>query len=79
MLDPEIEARPWADQLVLDDAIYRAQLAYLFDRSAFYRDKLGIAGFATVAARRSGQLGHQLCSQLRSIVRHRRSAHRLNL
>jgi phenylacetate-CoA ligase len=55
MLDPEIEARPWADQVVLDDAIYRAQLAYLFDRSAFYRDKLGAAGFATVAA--AGGLG----------------------
>jgi phenylacetate-CoA ligase len=30
-------------QLALDDASYREQLAYLFDRSAFYRDKLGLA------------------------------------
>ena len=29
---------------------YRAQLAYLFDRSAFYRDKLAAAGFASAEA-----------------------------
>src|SRR5215211_3051969 len=40
----EIETRPWADQLALDDAAYRDQLAYLFDRSRFYRDKLTAAG-----------------------------------
>jgi phenylacetate-CoA ligase len=45
MLAPEVEARPWAEQLADDDASYRAQLAYLFDRSAFYREKLGAAGF----------------------------------
>ena len=33
MLAPEIEALPWAEQLALDDASYRAQLAYLFERS----------------------------------------------
>ena len=44
MLAPEVEARPWAEQLALDDASYRAQLAYLFDRSAFYREKLSAAG-----------------------------------
>ena len=40
MLEPEVETRPWAEQLAIDDASYRAQLAYLFERSAFYRDKL---------------------------------------
>ncbi len=45
MLAPEVEARPWAEQLAVDDAHYRTQLAYLFDRSAFYREKLAAAGF----------------------------------
>ncbi|HWM14319.1 MAG TPA: AMP-binding protein [Gaiellaceae bacterium] len=49
MLDPEVETRPWDEQLALDDASYRAQLAYLFDRSAFYREKLASAGFSAVA------------------------------
>jgi phenylacetate-CoA ligase len=55
MLDPEVEARPWPEQLALDDAAYRAQLAYLLDRSAFYREKLGgasargLGGLAQVA------------------------------
>ena len=44
MLEPEVEARPWAEQLALDDAAYREQLAYLFERSAFYREKLAAAG-----------------------------------
>ena len=42
MLEPEVESRPWAEQLVLDDASYRAQFAYLLERSAFYREKLGL-------------------------------------
>jgi phenylacetate-CoA ligase len=45
MLDPEVEARPWSEQAAADDARYRAQLAYLFERSAFYQDKLAAAGF----------------------------------
>jgi phenylacetate-CoA ligase len=45
MLAPEVEARPWAEQLAVDDASYRTQLAYLFERSAFYREKLTAAGF----------------------------------
>jgi phenylacetate-CoA ligase len=45
MVAPEVETRPWAEQLELDDASYRAQLAYLFERSAFYREKLTAAGF----------------------------------
>jgi phenylacetate-CoA ligase len=50
MLAPEIEARPWAKQLTVDDASYREQLAYLFDRSAFYHDKLTAAGFGSTGA-----------------------------
>ena len=45
MLAPEVEARPWAEQLAVDDTHYRTQLAYLFDRSDFYRAKLSAAGF----------------------------------
>jgi phenylacetate-CoA ligase len=47
MLEPEVESRPWDEQLALDDESYRVQLAYLFDRSAFYREKLSAAGFAS--------------------------------
>ena len=45
-----IETRPWAEQLAADDASYREQLAYLFERSAFYREKLDAAGFSTAEA-----------------------------
>jgi phenylacetate-CoA ligase len=44
MLAPEVETLPWGEQLVLDDAGFRQQLAYLLERSAFYRAKLGAAG-----------------------------------
>jgi phenylacetate-CoA ligase len=50
MLAPEIEARPWAEQVAGDDGAYRTQLAYLFERSAFYREKLAAAGFASAEA-----------------------------
>jgi phenylacetate-CoA ligase len=50
MLAPEVEALPWDEQLALDDAHYRRQLAYLFERSEFYRRKLAAAGFADVDA-----------------------------
>jgi phenylacetate-CoA ligase len=50
MLGPEVEARPWTEQVAADDASYREQLAYLFDRSAFYRDKLERAGLNSAAA-----------------------------
>jgi phenylacetate-CoA ligase len=50
MLEPDVEARPWDEQLALDDAAYRAQLEYLFDSSRFYRDKLTAAGFADAEA-----------------------------
>ena len=42
MLEPEVESRSWDEQLALDDASYRAQVAYLLERSAFYREKLGL-------------------------------------
>jgi phenylacetate-CoA ligase len=44
MLDPEAESRPWDEQLALDDASYREQIAYLLERSPFYKEKLGAAG-----------------------------------
>ncbi|MDQ3895429.1 MAG: AMP-binding protein [Actinomycetota bacterium] len=44
MLLAEVEMRPWDEQLAGDDGSYRAQLAYLFERSAFYREKLRAAG-----------------------------------
>jgi phenylacetate-CoA ligase len=50
MLASEVETSPWAQQLAVDNACYRTQLAYLFDRSAFYREKLAAAGFASERA-----------------------------
>jgi phenylacetate-CoA ligase len=50
MFEPDVEARPWREQLALDDVAYREQLAYLYRRSPFYRAKLAEAGFATAAA-----------------------------
>ena len=44
ILEPEVESRPWEEQLELDDGSYRAQLPYLFERSPFYREKLPAAG-----------------------------------
>ena len=55
MLAPEVEARPWAEQLELDDRSYRAQVEYLFERSPFYRKKLADASVASAAA--AGGLG----------------------
>jgi phenylacetate-CoA ligase len=43
----EDELRPWTEQLAADDASYRAQLTYLFERSAFYREKLTRAGVSS--------------------------------
>jgi phenylacetate-CoA ligase len=42
MLDPDVETRPWEEQLALDDASYRDQLAYVLQRSDFYRAKLDL-------------------------------------
>jgi phenylacetate-CoA ligase len=49
MLAPEVEMLPWDEQLALDDASYRTQLIYLFERSRFYREKLAAAGLETAA------------------------------
>jgi phenylacetate-CoA ligase len=49
MLEPEVEARPWEEQLAIDDESYRAQVAHLLERSAFYRDKLAAAGVRSAA------------------------------
>jgi phenylacetate-CoA ligase len=50
MLEPDVETRPWDAQRSLDDASYQAQLAYLYDRSPFYRQKLRAAGLESAAA-----------------------------
>jgi phenylacetate-CoA ligase len=36
----DAERLPWDEQLALDDGSYREQLAYLLERSPFYREKL---------------------------------------
>jgi phenylacetate-CoA ligase len=40
MLEPEVETRPWGEQLALDAASFDKQLAYLLKRSRLYREKL---------------------------------------
>lgn len=45
MFDPEVESRAPGEQYKLDDATYRRQIAYLFERSPFYARKLKEAGF----------------------------------
>jgi len=50
MFDPEIESAPWAARRGADEALYRRQVAYLFDKSRFYRNKLAAAGFPTPEA-----------------------------
>ena len=42
MLEPAVETRPWDEQLALDDQAFREQLAYLLERSPFYREKLDL-------------------------------------
>ncbi|MGH3038771.1 MAG: phenylacetate--CoA ligase family protein [Gaiellaceae bacterium] len=54
MLEPEVETRPWDEQLALDDEAFRAQLAYLCECSPFYREKL--AGAPTVGLAEIAQL-----------------------
>ena len=50
MRDPAVETLPWEAQAAADDAAYRAQVAYLLDRSRFYREKLTAAGFPDAAS-----------------------------
>ncbi|HUP31743.1 MAG TPA: AMP-binding protein [Gaiellaceae bacterium] len=48
----DVERLRWAEQLALDDVAYRAQLAYLLERSPFYREKLAgseLGGLADIA------------------------------
>jgi phenylacetate-CoA ligase len=48
----DIQRLPWAEQLALDDASYRAQLEYVLERSGFYREKLAgyaVGGLADIA------------------------------
>ena len=47
LTEPDIEAAAWEGQEAADDAPYRRQIAYLFERSRFYRDKLARAGFGS--------------------------------
>ncbi len=46
----DVEARPWDEQLALDDESYREQLAYLFGRSGFYGAKLQGSGIGSATA-----------------------------
>jgi phenylacetate-CoA ligase len=85
MLEPEIETRRWDEQLALDDESYREQLAYVLERSPFYREKLsGIepGGLDEIAqlpltekseikatATRENPIGAHLCVPLSEIVR----------
>jgi phenylacetate-CoA ligase len=50
MLAPEVESRPWDEQVAVDDEAYKAQLGYLLERSAFYREKLATAGVDSAEA-----------------------------
>jgi len=50
MVASDVDTLPWTEQLLVDDASYRTQLAYLFDRSSFYREKLAAAGVASHGA-----------------------------
>jgi phenylacetate-CoA ligase len=50
MRDPAIETLPWEEQAPADDPLYRAQIARLFEKSRFYRDKLTAAGFVDPAS-----------------------------
>jgi phenylacetate-CoA ligase len=50
LTEPDVEAAPWEGQAAADEAPYRRQIAYLLERSRFYRDKLTRAGFASADA-----------------------------
>jgi phenylacetate-CoA ligase len=50
MFDRPAETVPWEEQLLADNVSYRRQIAWLFERSAFYRRKLGAAGFSSPEA-----------------------------
>jgi phenylacetate-CoA ligase len=47
IFDKALETLAWDEQVGVDDATYRSQIKYLFERSDFYREKLSAAGFTT--------------------------------
>lgn len=49
MHQPEIEQLPWSEQRKVDEPLFRAQIAYLFESSRFFRDKLRQHGFYAAA------------------------------
>src|SRR4051794_19035668 len=52
MLEPDVETRSGEEQLAVDEASYRTQVAYLLERSPFYRAKLAghaAGGLAEIA------------------------------
>lgn len=49
MHNPAAETLPWEEQARADEGLYRAQIAYLFQHSDFYRKKLVAAGFGDPA------------------------------
>jgi phenylacetate-CoA ligase len=49
MIEAELQA-PWSERVARDDTAYRRQVGYLFERSPFYREKLGAAGFNDAAS-----------------------------
>jgi phenylacetate-CoA ligase len=81
----DVETRPWEEQVALDDESYRAQLAFLLEHSAFYREKLagfavgGLADIAKLPLTEKGELrasvtpespfGKHLCAEPSEIVR----------
>ena len=85
MLEPEVESRPWGEQLALDDASYRAQIAYLRERSPFYRERLAggeLGGLEEIGAlpltekaelkatsTRENPIGTHLCVERGALVR----------
>jgi phenylacetate-CoA ligase len=82
ILEPEVETRPWAEQLALDDTAFREQLAYLRERSPFYREKLadrddvGLADIARLPLTEKRELrasdaplGRHLCVEPSEIIR----------
>ena len=54
MRDPAAETLPWEAQAAADDAAYRAQVGYLFERSPFYRDKLAGGGLSAMRRASAG-------------------------
>jgi len=80
-----VETRPSADQFAVDDASFREQLAYLLERSAFYREKLaavepvGLADIAelpltdkqelSATCTRENPFGAHLCAEPSELVR----------